>query len=220
MTTTTTPGTTPAVRRPTLGALGGVLWALSPVPWLISDVRTLEPGTASFVAVLATHAALGVVGPALIALGCTGLPTALRGSLGRTGTLGAATAAVGLSAHAVGNAIEMTSLAVASTTSVVGYVISYLGFLVGFVGSLLVGIALVRRRRDAAVRIAGWLLALALPLGILVGLLFAVALPENEAGFSAAVSLPTGVAWAILGRSLARSRSAVPESAAAPASAR
>lgn len=220
MTATTTPSTTPAVRRATLGAVGGVLWALSPVPWLISDVRTLESGTASFVAVLATHAAVIVAGPALIVLGYILLATALRGSLGRTGTVGAAMAAVGLSAYAVGNAVELTSLAVASSTSVVGYVISYFGFLVGFLGSFLVGIALLRRQRDAAVRIAGWLLTLAIPLGILVGLLFAVVLPGNEAGFSAAVSLPTGVAWAILGRSLARSRSAVQESAAASASAR
>ena len=216
MPTTTTPSTTATARRARLGAAGGVLWALSPAAWLISDIRALEPGTATFAAVLATYATVLVVGPALLVVGHTALRTALGAS--RVGTVGAAMAAAGLSACAVGNAVELLSLSAGAGTSVVGYVVSYLGFLVGFVGSLLVGIALLRRRRDTGARTAGWLLALAIPLGIGVGLLFAVVLPENEAGFSAAVSLPTGVAWVILGRSLARS--AVPESAAAPASAR
>ena len=204
-------GTVPTHRNAALGAIGGVLWALSPVAWAIADIRTLEPGTATFAAIWGTYAAGMVLGPALVAVGHTALPRTLGG---RAARLGAAIGGLGLAAVAVGNAIELVSLAAGSGTSVVGYVVFYLGFLVAFVGSLLVGTALLRRRVRGAPRVAGWLLALALPLGMAVALLANLVLPDHEAGFSAAVSVPTGVAWALLGRALARGRA--PASAQAP----
>ena len=120
-------------------------------------------------------------------------------------------AGLGLTAVAVGNGIELASLGVGAGTSVAGYVVFYVGFLVSLVGSLLTGITVIRRRWDGTSRVAGWVLALALPIGIAVGLLAALVVPGNEAGFSAAVALPTGVAWALLGRSLARTPSVAPE---------
>ena len=198
MTSTTT--TPPPDRRALLGALGGVLWVLSPVAWLIADIRELETGTASFVAVWATYVATLVIGPLLVAVGHRALPTS---SGGRTLRVGAVLAGVGLTAFAVGGAVELGSLAAGSGTSVVGYVASYVGFLVAFIGSLLVGIAVLRGRWGAAPSVAGWLLVLAIPAGIAVGLLFQLVLPGHEAGFYAAVGLPTATAWILLGRSLA-----------------
>ena len=196
--TSTYPTTRP---RATLGALGGALWALSFTAWLITDIRELDPGSASFLAALVTYAVLIVVAPALVVVGHTVLTAALPG---RLTTTGAVLAGAGLSAFAIGNAVELVSLAATGDTSVAGYVVSYVGRLVAFVGSLLVGIALIRRGGDPVVRASGWLQALSLPLGIGIGLLFAVVLPENEAGFTAAVSIPTGIAWLLLGRWLAR----------------
>lgn len=51
-------------------------------------------------------------------------------------------------------------------------------------------------------RVAGWVLVLALPLGIGIGMLGSVLASENDAGFWAAISVPTGAAWVLLGRSL------------------
>ena len=59
-----------------------------------------------------------------------------------------------------------------------------------------------RRRPDALSRAAGSLLALALPLGIGIGILGSAVAPANDAGFWAAISVPTGIAWVLLGASL------------------
>lgn len=214
MTTTTTD---PVARRTVLGAVGGALWALSPVPWLIGDIRAIDRGTAFFAALLVCFAVTHVAGPVLIAAAATTLRAVLGG--GRTLVTGAALTALGLTAASVGNAIELGTLAVTGETSVAGYVVFYLGFLTALFGALLVGVVLIRRRRDPAARTGGWVLALAVPLGIAVGALFALLVPGNEAGFSAAVAVPTGVAWVLLGRSLGR-RAGTSEAAAVPTGAR
>lgn len=201
MTTDTVSRPTPIARRTTLGATGGVLWVLSPVGWLIGDLRDLDPGTAAFAALLAFFTAANVVGPGLIAAGTSALGGPLGG--GRALLTGVVLAAVGLTAVAVGNGIELTTLALAGSTSVVGYAVFYLGFLVALIGALLIGAVVIRRRRDPAARAGGWLLALAIPLGVGIGALFALLIPESDAGFAAAVAVPTGVGWLLLGRSLA-----------------
>jgi hypothetical protein len=76
------------------------------------------------------------------------------------------------------------------------------GYLVAIVGALLTGITLIRQRRDGLSLAAGWLLVLALPLGIGIGLLGSAVAPENDAVFWAVLTVPTGIAWLILGRSL------------------
>lgn len=194
--TTTTPHTD---RRGVLGVIGGALWALSPLSWLIADIRTLEPGTATFAAVWATYSVTMVVGPALLVVAHVPLRARLSG---RAGRIGAVVSGLGLAAVATGNGIAMAFFAAGTGTSVIGYVVSYLGYLVGFVGALLVGVVLLRRAADGSSRIAGWLLATAFPVGLGVGLLVGLVLDEGV-GFAAAVSLPTGVAWVLLGRSLA-----------------
>lgn len=199
--TTTTTSTSTLSRRAALGSVGGALWALSPAVWSVADVRTHEFGTLSFVAVLASYWAALFIGPVLIVVGHTALRTGLAPA-GRTAAVGTALASAGLTAVAAGNGIELASLSTGGGTSVVGYVISYLGFLVAFIGSLLIGMTVLRRRRDLSSRIAGWLLSLAIPLGIGIGMLMAAIAPDSEAGFAAAISVPTGMAWLLLGRAL------------------
>jgi hypothetical protein len=83
-----------------------------------------------------------------------------------------------------------------------GHTLFLIGFLVSVIGSVLVGIVVFRRRRDALSRAAALLLALALPLGIGIGILGGAIAPGNDAAFWAAVSIPTGIAWVLLGSSL------------------
>jgi hypothetical protein len=206
MTTTTARPTTSSatVRRARLGAAGGALVALSPAVWAAADLETTEFGTSSFVAVAVSYWLVAVIAPALIVVGVTALRTVLGDRAGRTATAGIVLSAVGFGAVALGSGIEVASLSAGGGTVTAGYVISSVGVLVGFIGSLLVGITVLRRFRDGASRIAGWLLVLAVPLAVGLGVLFANLLPDSDAGFAIATSLPTGIAWALLGISLAR----------------
>ncbi len=207
MTTTGTrsPGSasTDVTRRARLGAVGGGLLALSPAVWA-TDLEGLATGTPGFVAVAASYWLVAVVGPALVVVGVTALRAALGPHAGRAGSAGALLAAGGFAAVALGNAVEMASLSAGGGTVPAGYAVSYLGMLVGFLGSLLLGITLLRRRSDPLARTAGWLLALAIPLAVGLGVLFATMLPGYDAGFAVATSVPTGIAWALLGTALAR----------------
>lgn len=202
MTTTAVPPST-LQRRATAGMVGGVLWASWPVAWLVADVRTEVTGTAPSVAVQVLHWLVAVIGPALLVVGHTALRTALGSAAGRVGTTGIVLACLGLAAVASGNAVSLIAVGTGGDSSVAGYVLSYLGFIVALVGALLIGITVLRRRRPAgAERAAGWLLTLAIPLGIGIGVVAAMFDPTDETGFSAAVAVPTGVAWLLLGRSL------------------
>lgn len=206
MTTTTVRPAAPwstVVRRARLGAAGGVLLALSPAVWAAADLESMETGTASFVAVALSYWLAAVIAPALIVVGVTALRTVLGDRAGRAGTAGIALSAVGFGAVALGSGIEMASLSFGGGTVTAGYVISSIGLLLGFAGSLLVGVTVLRRRRDAGSRIAGWLLVLAVPLAVGLGVLFATVLPDSDAGFAIATTVPTGIAWALLGNSLA-----------------
>jgi hypothetical protein len=59
-----------------------------------------------------------------------------------------------------------------------------------------------RRRTDALSRAAGLVMALALPLGIGLAILGSAIDPQNDAWFFAAICVPTGIAWLLLGVSL------------------
>lgn len=203
MTTTTVPAPS-THRQATAGMVGGALWALWPVVWLVADIRTQETGTLSFVPVAASYWLVAVLGPALVVVGHTALRSVLGADAGRTGTTGMVLACLGLGAVALGNGLSLISPSGGGDSSVAGYVVFYLGFLVSLVGVLLVGITVLRRLRpDAAAQVAGWLMVLAIPLAVAIGMLGAALDPAGETGFSAAVAVPTGVAWLLLGRSLA-----------------
>jgi peptidoglycan/LPS O-acetylase OafA/YrhL len=109
---------------------------------------------------------------------------------------------------ALGNGIEVASMTAGGGEVALGHALFLIGFLVSVIGSLLVGIVVFRRRRDALSRAAALLLALALPLGIGIAVLGSAIAPESDAGFWAAISVPTGIAWVLLGRSLSARRPA------------
>jgi hypothetical protein len=99
--------------------------------------------------------------------------------------------------------IEIASMSVGGGEVASGHVVLLVGFLVTVVGGVVTGITALRRLPGALPRVAGWLLVLALPLGAGVGALGSTLAPGNDAVFWAVLTLPTGIAWVLLGRSLA-----------------
>jgi hypothetical protein len=208
--------TTTVSRAATAGLVGGALWALLPVAWSVASLEDTEFGTLAFVAVAASYWIFAVLPPVLIVVGTTALRRALGDDAGRVGRAGIVISAAGLGAMSLGNGIEVASLTAGGEEVGLGHAVFLIGFLVSIVGALVVGIVLLRRRRDGLTRAGGLLLALALPLGIGIGVLGSAVDPENDAWFWAAIAVPTGIAWVLLGASLrAAHRPAVPEFATA-----
>jgi hypothetical protein len=100
----------------------------------------------------------------------------------------------------LGNGTELTTITASGQESELGHTVFLIGVLVLLVGSVLLGIVLIRRRIAPA---AGWIMALALPIGVGLGVLGGLLLPHSDAGFWAAITVPTGVAWVLLGRATA-----------------
>jgi hypothetical protein len=208
MTTTTAQPTSSAdtvARRARIATVAAALWAVSPVVWFVSDVRDQPFGSLPFVAVAAAWWICMVAAPLLLVAGHLALRTSLGERAGRIGATGIATAATGLAAMGIGIGIELASMTAGGGEVALGYVIWMVGFLVAAIGALATGIAVVRQRRDGASRSAGWLLVLAVPLGIGIGLLGDLLAPQEEAVFWAMLTVPIGIAWVLLGRSLATS---------------
>lgn len=105
-----------------------------------------------------------------------------------------------------GNGVEAASLTFSGSESAVGHSAFLIGFLVLLVGSVLLGVALIRARRDALSRLGGLLFALALPVGILFAFLGDAVAPRTDIGFWAAITVPYGIAWVLLGYALSSSR--------------
>jgi hypothetical protein len=145
-----------------------------------------------------------VLAPALLVVGHTALRTGLGPDVGRVGVIGIALAAIGLGAMGLGIGIEVASMTVGGGEVALGHAILLAGFLVAVVGALITGITVIRRRRDGLSRAAGWLLVLALPLGIGIMALGNVVAPQTDAVFWAGLTVPTGLAWVLLGTSLTR----------------
>ncbi|TFV89844.1 hypothetical protein [Blastococcus sp. CT_GayMR16] len=204
MTTVTTPATTPSTvsRRARAATVGAVLWTLSSGIWAISEMEDQEFGSLRFVAVAVAWWVFMVLPAALLILGHAALRTALGPAAGRVGSVGLVVAAAGIGALGLGIGIEVASMSVGGGEVALGHVILLVGYLVSVVGALLLGIMIIRRRRDGLSRAAGWLLVLAVPLGIGIGLLGSAVAPENDAVFWAALTVPTGIAWVLLGASL------------------
>ncbi len=202
-TTVTAPGATTVPRRARIAVTGAVLWLLLPLAWAAADLETLSSGTVSFLAVAASYWLCLVLPPALLAVGYAALWTSLGARAGRLGRTGIPVAVAGLLAMTVGNGIEVASLSAGGGEVALGHTIFFVGFLVSIGGGMLTGIAVLRRRPDGPSRMAGWLLVLALPLGIGISLLGSLMAPESDAAFWAGIAVPTGLAWLLLGRTLA-----------------
>jgi hypothetical protein len=194
--------TTAPSRAATTALVGGALYALFPVAWKTANVTDVEFGTLSFGAVMVSYWTFAVVAPALIVGGLVGLRRTLGPDAGKVGTTGLVGSMIGLSAMALGVGIELASISVGGGEVALGHFTLLVGFLVHIAGSILLGIVVFRRRRDTLSRAAGLVLALALPLGIGLGLLGSAVDPGDDTWFWAAISVPTGIAWILLGRSL------------------
>ena len=205
MTTTSTRTTAPpdVTTRARLITAGAVLWALSSVVWGISDLESQQFGTLAFVAVDVAWWVSMVLAPGLLVLGHTALRAALGSAAGRVGTAGIVVSAIGLGSMGLGIGIEIASMSVGGGEVALGHVVLLVGYLLSVAGALAVGITVIRKRRDGLSRVAGWLLVLAVPLGVGIGLLGSAVAPENDAVFWAVLTVPTGLAWVLLGRSLA-----------------
>lgn len=201
-TTAPAPTTTTLPRRARLATAGAVLWTLSSGVWALSEPGDQAFGSASFVAVAAAWWITMVVAPALLAVGHTALLAALGPAAGRGARIGVVTAAAGLGAMGLGIGIEIASMSAGGGEVALGHVILLAGFLVALAGGIATGVTVLRRMTGTATRIAGWLLVLALPLGLGIGALGSSVAPEDDAVFWAVLTLPTGAAWLLLGRSL------------------
>jgi hypothetical protein len=204
MTTTTRTAASPSAvaRRAGLGTVGAVLWTVSSGVWAVSDLEVQEFGSLRFVAVAVAWWICMVLAPALVVVGHTALKTALGPALGKVGRVGIVLSAIGLAAMGLGIGIEVASMSVGGGEVALGHAILLIGFLVSLVGSLITGVTVLRGRRDGLSRAAGWFLVLALPLGFGLLLLGNAVAPGADAFFWAGLTVPTGIAWVLLGRSL------------------
>lgn len=194
--------TTTVSRTATAGLVGGALWALLPAAWSAASVDDVEFGTLSFVAVAASYWIFAVLPPALIVAGLVALRRALGADAGRVGAAGIVVSAVGMGTMALGTGIEVASISFGGGEVSLGHALLLIGFLVSIVGGILIGIVVCRRRRDGLARAAGLLLTLAFPAGLGIGFLGSAVDPENDAWFWAAIAVPTGIAWVLLGAAL------------------
>lgn len=194
--------TTPVSRLATLGMIGGALWALLPAAWSVASVDDVEFGTLAFVAVALSYWIFAVLPPVLILAGVTALRRTLGGTVGRIGTTGLVIAGLGYAAMAAGNATEVASISFGGDTVAWGHALLLVGFLVSIVGGIVLGIVVFRRRREALARAAALLLTLAFPVGLGIGFVGSAVDPNNDAWFWAAIAVPTGIAWVLLGASL------------------
>lgn len=190
------------------GMLGGVLWALFPLATALVSIEDTRPGTPSYLATVALYWLLAVLPLLLLLVGMMGLPPLLGGAYGRLRNVGFFVSSVALALMFAGNGVEVASLTFNGSESAVGHFTFLIGFLVLLVGSVLLGVALVRMRRDPLSRLGGLLFALALPLGILLAVVGGTVAPGTDIGFWAAITVPYGTAWVLLGYALSSARGA------------
>jgi hypothetical protein len=160
-------------------------------------------GSLAFVAVAAAAWVVGVLSLVLLVVAVARLRATV--GRGRLGTAGVVVSALALLAMVFGNGAELATLTVSGRESDLGHSAFLIGFLVLVVGSLLLGIALLRGRREPLVRWGGALMAGMVPLGIGLGLALNAVAPHTDLGFWAAITVPYGVAWVLLGRSMSAS---------------
>lgn len=178
--------------------LGGAMWALFPFGTPIAE--SAEPGTSAYPASVAYYGLMAVIPLLLLLVGLAGLYVGQRGNYGRLGRVGFPVSILALGLMFTGNAVEVTSITFRGSESAVGHFTFLIGFLLLLVGSVLIGLAIWRARRDSPSRLGSLLLIGALPLGILLAIVLGSLVPESDLGFWAAIAVPFGVAWVVLGR--------------------
>jgi hypothetical protein len=193
------------------GMFGGLLWALFPIATVLVSMEGTKPGTMAHLGAAAVDWLMAVLPLLLFLVGVVGLRALLSAAYGRLGNIGSLSSLLALSLMFVGNALEVASLTFNGSESDVGHSIFLLGFLVLLVGSVLLGIAIIRTQRNPSSRIGGLLLVGVLPLGILLGIVLGAVAPNTDLGFWAAITVPYGVGWVLLGLTLLSARGASTE---------
>ncbi len=135
----------------------------------------------------------------LLLMGLKGLHTTHRKSYGWLGAVGFYVSLVALVLTFVGGAFETTRMASMGAESTVGYSILMVGFLLLAWGSVLLGLAITKVLDDPPSYLAGLLLAVAVPLGVLVAFMAGA---TRDFYFWVGLTVPYGVAWLVLGYAL------------------
>jgi hypothetical protein len=182
--------------------VGGLLWALFPVGAVFVAIDGEQSGSLGLLAAATFYWLLAVAPLLLLLAALAALHVLSRASYGRLGRVGFFVSFAALSLMFAGNALEVGSLTVRGSESAAGHSVFLLGFLILLIGSAILGLALVRARRDPTSRAGGWLLVGALPIGILLAVVLGALAPATDLGFWAAITVPYGVAWVLLGRSM------------------
>ena len=191
--------------------LGGLVWALFPLATVLVSMDSMQPGSLSHIGAALVYWLMGVVPLLLLLIGLVGLHALHSGAYGRLGNVGFLESFLALALMFLGNAVEVASVTLRGSESAVGHSMFLIGFLVLLVGSVLLGIAIFRTRRDPSSRIGGLLLIAALPLGILLAVVLGAIAPGTDLGFWAAITVPYGVAWLLLGHALMSASGTVAE---------
>ncbi len=191
------------VRRGGLAAaIGGLLWALLPLGIFFVSIEETRAGTPAHLAAAALYWLMAVIPLLLLLAGLAALHALHGRAYGRLGRLGFLVSLVALLAMFVGNGVEVASLTFRGSESAVGHSAFLIGFLLLLIGSVPLGLAIRRARQDPASRLGWPLLVLALPLGVLIAVVLGAVAPGTDLGFWAAITVPYGVAWALLGYAL------------------
>jgi hypothetical protein len=186
-------------RGATAAMVGGALWALLPAAFSIHP-EPGKPGTLVFVAGVLVTWLFAVIAPALLLFGVRGATAALPSGPWRTAAAAVCTA--GLAGIVAGMGTEAFALTAAGVENDVGHVVFLISVCVLVIGELLLGITVLRGRRDGPARAAAVPFVLALPLGVGLAVLLNAVAPGTDAGFWVAFTVPTGIGWLLLGRAV------------------
>ena len=185
-----------------------MLWVLFPLSTALVSLKDTQPGTLAYLATAASYWLMAVLPLLLLLVGLMGLRAHFGAAYGWLGKVGFLVSFVALALMFFGNGVEVASLTFSRSESAVGHSAFLIGFLVLLVGSVLLGVALIRVRRDSPSRLGGILFVLALPLGVLLAIVGGTLAPGTDIGFWAAITVPYGIAWVLLGYALSSSRRA------------
>ena len=184
------------------GMLGGLLWVLFPLGELSEVDSVLTPGGS-----LAYYALVYLLPQVLMLLGLARLHALRSRSYGWLGKVGIVISFVALALVLTGSAWDMTRIASTGGGSTVGYLTLIFGFFLLTWGSGLLGLAMIVIPHDLPSYLGALLLSIAVPLGLLYAF---AAWGAWDFRFWVGLTVPYGVAWALLGYALVSGRDAQP----------